>query len=80
MENEWVLSKVLIDSFQTVQSPSSESSYILQKEYLEKAKANDLAIVIERQGESFSYGEVVPPSSRPFLVVSAHRRHHRESQ
>ena len=59
LENEWVHKGVLIDSFQTLQSPSSESSYILQKEYLEKAKANDLAIVIERQGESFSYDEVV---------------------
>ena len=58
MENEWVLKGFLMGSFQTAQRPSSETNYILQKEFLEKAKANDLAIVIERQGESFSYDEV----------------------
>ena len=32
--------------------------FILEEEYLKKAKVNDLLLVIERQGESFSYEEV----------------------
>lgn len=80
MENEWVLKGFFISSFQTAQRPSSETNYILQKEYLEKAKANDLAIVIERQGESFSYDEVGVLLSLPLVAVTADRRHYREEQ
>ena len=80
MENEWVLKGFFISSFQTAQRPSSETNYILQKEYLEKAKANDLAIVIERQGESFSYDEVGVLLFLPLVAVTADRRHYREEQ
>ena len=38
--------------------PRELPKFLMDEKYLAKAKVNDISLVIERQGESFSYDEV----------------------